>query len=269
MQDAEGIGHIDSSNGIRRHAHLVGVTDETGQAGIGQVLDELPGVQGHAEYRRFFLTVQPPQHLLRAFIAHAQHNTVRMGEVLPAVALTQKFRVVRHPQLLRHFDSMLLQEWDDPLLCSGGRDGGLGDQNTEIIIMNRVQRLLHCAVQICKVRLSVLAVGRAHAVVHALAVRHRALPVSGGDKIFAQVPAQRLVQPRLQEGQLSGLDGVHPRLIDLNAVHLVAVLHKAQGRGQPHKAQTNYRYHISSSSLLSLMYSRKYRTPCSTSTWGW
>lgn len=40
-------------------------------------------------------------------------------------------------------------------------------------------------------------------------------------------------------------------------------------RGQPHKAQTNYRYHISSSSLLSFTYSRKYRTPCSTGTWGW
>ena len=137
---------------------------------------------------------------------------------------------------------------------------------TEPVIVDGRQSLLNGGVEIGEIRLPVLAIGGPHAVVHIVAVRHGGLPVRSGDEVFPQVAGKGLVQPGLQEGQLPGADGVQPGLVCLNAVDLVAVLREAQGRGQPHKAQSNDGYHMSSSSLLSFTYSRKYRTPCSTGT---
>lgn len=149
-----------------------------------------------------------------------------------------------------------------------GGDGGLDYQHPEPVIPDGRQGLADGVKQAAELRLPVLTAGGAHAVVNKVTVPDCGLPIVGGEKAPVQMALQRRVQSRLQKGQPSGADQGQPLRVCLNRVHPVTVLGKAQGGGQPHKAKADNGYHTSSPSSHSLMYSRKYRTPCWVVTWG-
>ena len=267
MEDAEGLGHIDASYRIGHHAHLVAVTDQRRQQGVGEVFDKLSGIERDAQNGFADCGVYLSQHLGRAVVAHTKHDAVGMDEIIPAMAFAEELGVVGHAYIDAHLQPFLLQIWDDLLRGCRGRNGRFHHQHLIAVAVADLEGLVDSAQQIGEVGLPVLAIRSTHTIIDAVALGDGTLQLVGadGEETVAQMPRQRLVEAWFEKRQAPFLNTAEARRTDFHAIHLVTILRKSERSGQSDKPEAkDSDYHLYSPSSLSFRYCRKRATPSST-----
>jgi hypothetical protein len=142
-------------------------------------------------------------------------------------SFAQKLRVRDHIELVR-LDAVLLDNPSHAVACADGH-GGLVDD--DFVAIQRASNLGGDGVHILQVGFARIGWRRADTDENDFRIAHCMCQVGCRTQTpLFQVALQQLVQPRLVDGRLSFVDGVHFRGVDVHTQHFVAQIGEHDAR---------------------------------------